>query len=287
MSENYQRRDVRSVSCSVLPVAMFGIILAARVLTPILSSLSKAAREVYRKNAAAASPNQAKIIKPLTTLRLENSPVQAGSHLLSQAEALKVSTLLAVSRSQCLIENGTEVYQKMEALRVAETPIAAQRAHKDLIGELESGHQRIFLKGLTLACTKAAIKAGFPSIQETSANGLMRIVATDRLGRALVTEIDGVGDREPRITTEVVGISDGSCTQIIDLFHKELEEQGIKSAPPKRKFTGGVCSMAAALEFIQRSVKPQPQNSITNSRNYSGERRIQRLNQRNRSKQTL
>ncbi|MBN1827754.1 MAG: hypothetical protein JW884_01245 [Deltaproteobacteria bacterium] len=287
MSESYQRRKVISVSNAVLPMAACGAILAATALAGVVGSLSKKAAEVYRKNVTPPSPEQRKIVCSKVSLQCANPSLKTGGVVLSATEALKVSTLVAVSSSPCLIERSPKVTKTMEALCTAKNLSDAKIAQNALFKELESGHRKVFVKSLSLVCANAAIKAGFPTVRENIANGMTRIVATDRLGRALVTEIESEDHQEPNIITEVVGISDGSCRKIIDTFDQYLEEHGVKSAPPKRKFTGGVCDTAAALEYIRNKFAKQKPGAITGSANFSGERRIQRLNQRKQVKQTL
>jgi hypothetical protein len=284
MSCNYKRQEVRSVSSSVLPIAAGGIILAAGLVTTILRSLSSGAREAYRINSSNMPVTKPDVIKPLAALQGRWNIVQNRRCVLSPVEAVKVSALLNISHSGYLVENTVPVRQKLQALQVASTQEEAQIAQKSLMKELEVGHQRIFVKGLTLACKKASVKAGFASIEaQAASNGLVRVVASDSYGRALVTEIDGGTGRNPRIVTEVVGIHDGSCKQIMETFDKALEEQGVKSSPPKRKFTGGVCETSAALEFVRRNVTrvQTPYIRTEKKQNYSGVRRIQTLNQRN------
>jgi hypothetical protein len=279
MSENYQRREVRSISCSVLPVAASGIILVSRLVAPILRSLSQQAKEVFKEAVVPLASNQLKLIKPLSHLHLEKQAVQAGGRVLSAAETLKLSALLAISKSQCVIENRPDNILHVEALRSAVYLEDAQRALGILIASIKTDHNKIFLKGLTIACTRASVSAGFSSVQTETTDGVMRIVATDHFGRALVTEIHSGRTHEPEMMTEVVGVKDGSCKQIIDVFHQELEAQGITSAPPRRKYTGGVCSMDAAFKFIQRSIKPENKHSGA-ATDDGGKRRTQHFNQR-------
>lgn len=283
MSENYERREVRSVSSSVLPIAAGGIILAAGLVTTILRSLSTGAREAYRINSSNMPVCKSNVIKPLTALRRRRTIVQYQKCVLSPTEAVKVSALLTISNSEYLAENTVPIRQKLQALQVANTQAEALNAQKSLTKELEAGHQRIFVKGLTLACAKASVKAGFTSVETQATDELVRVVASDSYGRALVTEINANAVQNPRIVTEVVGINDGSCKQIMDAFDRALEGQGVKSSPPKRKVTGGVCETAAALEFVRRNVTrvQTPYIRTEKQTNYSGARRIQTLNQRN------
>src|SRR6185503_13680019 len=95
-----------------------------------------------------------------------------------------------------------------------------------LLKTIESEHQRLFVQALSLACSNAAVKVGFKTIQMASGPlGEVRIVASDSVGRTLVTEIQSVPDRDTSMVTEVVGVADGSCNEILDAFDKALDEE--------------------------------------------------------------
>jgi hypothetical protein len=82
------------------------------------------------------------------------------------------------------------------------------------------------------------------------------------------------------MATEVVGISDGSCHAILDGFDRALEAQGVRAGPPRRKYTGGVCQLAAAQEFVRRKVRkssPPPAQQVQPGEEQAV-RRAQRLN---------
>lgn len=94
--------------------------------------------------------------------------------------------------------------------------------------------------------------------------GQQRIVATDEAGRALVTEIRSGSDTHlPSIETEVVGYTDGRCQPILDRFDASLQAQGVHSdGAPERRFTGGVCELAYAREYIRKKIAPAARQSV-------------------------
>jgi hypothetical protein len=205
---------------------------------------------------------------------------------LPATEAIQVSTLLTLATTPYWVEN-TVIRQTLASLQAATSLNAARQAQRNLFQTFEVSHHKVFVQAVKTACANAALKAGFPTLQTMpSIPGTLRLVATDISGRALVTEIHADPGREPSIEAEVVGISDGSCHRILDVFDRALQEQGVRSAPPRRKSTGGVCELAAAKEFVRRKVKrsstcvkPAFQKAKTAAR------RSQRLNRRNPQKQ--
>ena len=114
----------------------------------------------------------------------------------------------------------------------------------------------------------------------------MRVIATDPAGRTLVTEIVNSRDGEPGLETEVVGVTDGSCNPILDAFDKALEAEGVHSAPPTRKFTGGVCELAAAREFVRKKISQGQSSGIKASSSNNDIQQLRRMQQSIREKQS-
>lgn len=288
MSEISSRPRVFSVSAALLrKAAAAGVELTANLMTTALQSLSVAAREVY-KQCLQISSQVSNEIKPLTAvqadLRLHQQQMMAAvaQHQLPPTEALQVSTLLSLTTSPYVVEGHPTIHQPLEALRQAPSTEAARRAQESLLETVAASHHKVFAQVLTIACANAARKVGFAAIQTVSTDtGMMRVIASDPSGRALVTEISADPNREPSIETEVVGVTDGSCHTLLDAFDKALEEEGVRAAPSKRKFTGGVCELATAREFIRKKVRrtaaAQAQSGTIGNTNAT--KRSQRLNQ--------
>jgi hypothetical protein len=78
---------------------------------------------------------------------------------------------------------------------------------------------------------------------------------------------------------------------LLNEFDKALEEEGVRSIPPERRHTGGVCQLAATCEFLRRKVLPsvkaprQGGPSLLSDRAQNAGRRAQRLSQRQTLKQ--
>lgn len=288
MSEISSRPRVLSVSAALLrKAAAAGAELTANLMTTVLQSLSVAAREAY-KQCLQVSSRVHDEIKPLTAvqadLRLHQQQMMAAvaRYQLPPTEAMQVSTLLSLTTTPYVVEGYPAIQQPLEVLQLATSPGVAQRAQQTLLQTIEASHQKIFVQALTTACANAARKVGFAAIQTVSTDtGMMRVIATDPSGRALVTEISADPNREPSIETEVVGVTDGSCHTLLDAFDKALEEEGVRAAPSKRKFTGGVCELATAREFIRKKVRrtaaAQAQSGTIGNTNAT--KRSQRLNQ--------
>lgn len=293
-----------AVAGAALTVAVGGAILAAGVIALMVRGLSSAARAAYREcseslqegSSVRSNRTSTELIQPISALRENHRLHQqqvtqaVARHSLSQTEAIQVSTLLTVASTPYRVENSSAIQQPLEALRLSTSPDAALSAGQQLVATLEQRHHTVFVQALTLACTNASLKVGFDSIEtQTGPTGAVRVIACDPSGRSLVTEISAHPHRDPRIETEVVGVSDGSCHALLDAFDHALEEEGVRSEAPKRRFTGGVCELQAAREFVRKKVKRTPathDRQTPAERTDNAVRRGQRLNaQKNPQKQ--
>jgi len=192
-------------------------------------------------------------------------------HGLSARETLQISTLLRVSQLQ--VESPQLVQEALQPLISAPSLRMAQQASQKALEQLHQSHHNLFVQQVTQACTQAAIQVGFTQLVQTPTlvGDTIRLVAKDDMGKSLVTEIQVNPNQPVDIATELIGTSDRSCEKILDAYDQALTAAGIKSAPPERTFTGGICELAAAREFIRHQVKPKP--ATTNSNPTSSQRK--------------
>lgn len=281
MSETYTRKQVKSPA--ITPIVAGGAILAVTLGASLLKSLSQSAKEAYRVNLNSTST------KPLSMNRnislLETAPrIGSNKILVSPTETIKVSTLLALNNSDCVVDNSESLKNKIVDLQAANSEAAARKAQHYLYQELEQNHQRLFIKSLVVACKEASIKAGFTGIEtkQSTSGSSVRVIASDAQGRALVTEIATQNSRDTQMVSELIGVRDGSCKHIMNLFDQALQEQGVQSLPPERKFTGGVCETNVAIEFLRKAIQRDHSTRIKLYKNDENRfRRIKNLNQKN------
>lgn len=289
MSTRTTRSRVQGVSNTALPVTLAGGAIAAAALIAVavraLSREGKMAFDIASKKVDAKETN---LIAPVCVLRQENQthaqtikPLVAASRLTS-LEAAKVEALASIVSTPYLITTRTAHQELFAAFIEASSIIELRQAETELRQNLESEHQHLFTSALVEACSTAARNIGFEVI-ETMPSPLpstVRVVASDQAGRNLITEINVDSGRETNLETEVLGVSDGSCNAIMDQFDLALEAQGVRSNPPERKFTGGVCETAAARAFLRnrpQKVQEAQTQPMSNSRQDDARRR-QRLN---------
>jgi len=246
MSEVRTRPKIHSVSSAVVSAAApDAIIAASRVLASAVPSLTSVPLGLLHHTPSLIQPAAALRSQPVNVPTVGNLP---------PVEAAKATTLLRLAARPYLVQNPAALEPSLEALKQARTLAQVSRAERLVAAALECEHQVVFVSALTRACENACRQIGFGAV-EIVPGKTVRVLATDPNGRTLVTEIEGSAEGEPRMATEVVGISDGSCHAILDAFDRALEAQGVRAGSPQRQLTGGVCQLAAAREFVRRKVR--------------------------------
>jgi hypothetical protein len=249
MSAISSRPRVKSVAAAAAPIAA---VLAARVFSTAWRSLSAAAKQAYRRAVAAVPPEAAQAPKAFPVVPAFRHSFTLPENLTA-VEKVQVSTLLALATTPCMIESSGGLRQQLESLQCSRSLDEAERVQQTLFDSLASSHRNLFEQSLGEACAKAAVEVGFSQVEFDRARpGELRVVATDPAGRSLVTEIGALASGEASLATEVVGVRDGSCGQILDRFDATLERLGVHAGPPQRKSTGGVCELAAARDLLRK-----------------------------------
>lgn len=295
MSARTSRPQVQSISgtSASSALAVGGVLLAATVIGSLFRSLGSSGQAA--RSATPKVRNSIDTLQPVASLRDERKlrQQQAAAKLaadkLPPLQAARLSALESLAATPYLVQDSAALRQAVAAMGNAPSLAELRRAEQSLMTTIEAGHHQLFVQALTLACTEASMKVGFNSVQTMPGltENTMRIIATDMTGRALVTEIHTDPQQEPGIETEVVGVTDGSCNQILDAFDRALEEAGVRAAPPKRKYTGGVCELAAARDYVLRKVKRPAKPGVATPAQEAGDttRRTRQLNTGQKQKQ--
>lgn len=260
MSEVTTRNKANTIESLAIPV---GAIVVGACLVGLAKGLSFLARTAIAECEKTLNPSRT--LRSVASLRSETSPEMTVSNG-QELDALKKQAFKQLATRPLLTTNWKELEQGVMKLDRAKTLTEFVSTHTDILTKLEDGHQKIFSTALFEAGKRAALKIGFGKIEglRSPVSTILRFAATDPSGRSLVTEISAPKDRDVRIETEVVGVSDGSCHSILDDFDKALEAEGLRSQPAKRKVTGGVCELAAVRAFVEREIAPMAMANAAN-----------------------
>ncbi len=276
--------------------AIIGLIAAAVVRSVILPAGTKLVRrtlEKYgpvagnlaRQQAIATDHANIRSIKSLSQIRSAFKPFSSQFPRPNNVEEAKQQIMAEIASQPFYTSDEVGLSQKLEALKKASTVNEVELAGKDLSSSINNGHHAVFAGVVKDACQRASMKIGFSKIEALPSrlrSGVIRFAATDAKGRTLVTEIDTPKNRDVKIETEVLGVNDNSCHQILDEFHAALEAEGVSlGGPPKREGTGGICTLAAAKMFAGRrpaSVKDTSKAARSRGSKLENEERRKRLN---------
>lgn len=251
-------KNVIQVAQSTLAVGNAALKLAANAINGV-TVLSSQGMAVYR--GLNLSDNPTSTLQPVMDIKQQVLNIQQQALTVGRQkgvttqESLRVAAL--ATASQFVTERSLEVQQAMQTFTIDPTPATLETFTR----KLEVEHQSSVVRNISLAVERASLKIGFPTSQtSTTADGkTLRVISTDDCGRTLVTEISTEIDRETTIATEVTGVSDSSCSQILAEFAQALEQAGVRSTHLDRKFTGGIAELEATKEFVRR----QPVKSKT------------------------
>lgn len=255
MSSISTRPRVQKIGGPILTsVAAAGIVLAGKALKALLDAASENRTRLKHSSVAPA-------IQPVSVLEHAYSEskremLQQFRGKLSEPESIRAAILGSIANTPFYVGDATPIQQQSQQLQAAVTKADLLVAEQGLLETLATSHRQIFADTLALACQRAAVRIGFAEVEVVRLPKQIRVIAEDKRGRCLVSEIHAEAESDPSIATEVVGVLDGSCQKVLDDFDRSLEEEGVQAAPPNRKFTGGVCELAAAREIAGNRWKP-------------------------------
>jgi hypothetical protein len=253
MSAVSNRRNVKSVnSAPLLGAAAGGVILTGTLIAGALKLLCSGARSAY-KALSTPLPTVNTIPAPAHIRSSELPAPLAATHELSRLDAEKVAALLE-ARSVPLSASAAPLVERHLGDLISAGVLAnAQLSRARLADVLREAHSTVFRDSIALVCRNTVLKMGFEPLD----TGMPYVVAgSDGAGRSLVTEIRLEKDGSTSVSTEVTGVTDGSCQALLDRWDLLVEGEGLRSQPPSREHTGGVLQLDAARLFVMRKLKP-------------------------------
>jgi len=183
---------------------------------------------------------------------------------LDELDAVQLETLRALRDSghlvnRALLDNG------WARLRSAASIHDARREGASLLNTAASTHQRIVVESAARACAAAAVRLGF-SVHEQREGTAWSVVATNQAGRCLVAEVTPGNGGRPVVNAELLGVSDGTCGEVMARFRSALEEEGLRLGRTDRRFGGGAPVFAVGREAVKRGILRGRTPHVTSSR---------------------
>ncbi|HEX6748071.1 MAG TPA: hypothetical protein VF092_12325 [Longimicrobium sp.] len=270
MSAVTSRPRISGVASAVTAESvMAGAALAALLLRAAGSAVRAAARPALRAVTEG-------VIPPLRAARDQETSslaaVAGAAGSLAATDRIRVEA--AASLAGYVVADVQRLAAPLRALRAAVTPAQAMRAREDLLQAVRVEHGTLFTRCVVSACARAADTLGFSAVDtRVTADGTVRIVAEHPAGHALVSELRTSAEGDAALETEVIGVYDGSCGDILDRFDAALEAAGVRSSAPARTCTGGVCQLAAARDFVGGILRPKPEARVPAASEHAHARR--------------
>lgn len=236
----------------------------------VIAGLSAAANAAFKAITTSHHQHNCNKVLANSELRLQQSAiasqtqVQISQYGLSSVESAQVQAIATLANTGYAITDQQQVMQSVQQILTASSVQQVNTAKQQCAQVLEASNQQVLVQSLTIACQNASLTSGFPQITTQNRQGKIRIIAKNYTGQALVSEIDT--SDQVQISTETVGISDGSCTEIIANFEKALEEEGVmRQGDPDRKFTGGICELTSSQDFERNGIMPKQTSAAKSS----------------------
>lgn len=217
-------------------------------------NVSVSNQKVEFDNTFLSSPNtlRAQFKKVYTTIKDNVS-----QHMPSKIEATKASVLATISIMSYKVEEEKVVRDVINALVKSRNKSSLKREIESLMHCLEVSHTKVFTSALSKACVKASLAVGFKEVEVKKVYGKLEVIATNSKGQRLISEIDvHPKTRVVNMHTETIGMTDRSCSLVMNQFNDELRKMGIKIENVTIKFTGGSCQMPYA-KIIDQQDKEQ------------------------------
>lgn len=283
MSAINTRNKANSIESVSIPA---GAIVVGACLFGLVKGLSFLANAAIENAQAKPVTANTQNLQSVAAIRAEAGDLKVNTAVNKELADLKIAAFRQLATAPFLVESRTEIEKVIVKLDCAGTISEFKTVHREAVAKLESGHQRIFSTALLDAGKRAALKIGFAKIESlpSSLSSVARFAATDSSGKTIVTEINAPIGGDTRIETEVIGVSDGSCNQILDAFDAALEAEGVRSQPASRKFTGGVCELSAVRDFVNRKIA-LPTTDETETEDFTGSNDVKRRQRLNRNRQ--
>jgi len=212
-------------------MSVFASINVKAVAVRVVGSILPTAGRVLAYLLQTTRPELAKALRrvPETTQQLGPVPNIQGQNLTSAL----------VKAARLGVDNPEDLRRHLQALPIERWPEA-----------VVNFGQATFLRQTTEALLRACRTIGFDRVKvQDDRRGGVRVIAEDRGGRALVTEVGSDGC----LRSEVLGMSDPSCQHVMEAFLQALRKEGLEfRTEASLRWTGGVPQTATGREWVRR-----------------------------------
>lgn len=200
---------------------------------------------------------------------------------VSEVEAIQAETIGALEAAGRLnAEDAGSVAETLGQLAEAKSVTEARELREETLSEANQSHRQAFVGGVADAVQEASMTVGFSNVEVSEGpTGDTRVVAENEKGQAIVTEIHDDGDGDPSMASEVVGVFDGSCHEIMEEFEAALAENGIRARGAATYEAQGRCETDAAQDYAKEKYGISEETATDSSGDNSPNRKQRQLQQ--------
>jgi hypothetical protein len=189
--------------------------------------------------------------------------------------ARKATLLNTLKNMDFKVKENSSINSSLKAVFEAKDMKTLNKGIKDVMHKLEASHTEVFAENIATACAIASKNIGFREVEIKTIQGKLEVIAGNSQGQRLLSEISlDAKTNQVKANTETIGITDGSCTAIIQSFNEELRKMNIKIGEEKNAFTGGICQMSYAKIIEMQDKESKKQRELERTRKLNSNKQI-------------
>lgn len=189
--------------------------------------------------------------------------------------ARKATLLTTLKKMDFKVKENASINSSLKAVFEAKDMKTLNARIKTVMHKLEVSHTEVFAENIATACAIASKSIGFREVEIKTVQGKLEVIASNNQGQRILSEISlDTKTNQVNANTETIGITDGSCTAIIQSFNEELRKLNIKIGEEKKTFTGGICKMSYAKMIDQQVKESKKQKELERTRKLNNNKQI-------------
>lgn len=189
--------------------------------------------------------------------------------------ARKATLLTTLKKMDFKVKEYASINSSLKAVFEAKDMKTLNTSIKTVMQKLEVSHTEVFAENIATACAIASKNIGFKEVEIKTVQGKLEVIASNNKGQRILSEISlDPKTNQVNANTETIGITDGSCTAIIQSFNEELRKMNIKIGEEKKTFTGGICQMSYAKMIDQQVKESKKQKELERTRKLNNNKQI-------------
>lgn len=189
--------------------------------------------------------------------------------------ARKAALLTTLKKMDFKVKENDSINSSLRTVFQAKDMKTLNTGIKAIMQKMEVSHTEVFAENIATACANASKNIGFREVEIKTIQGKLEVIASNNQGQRILSEINlDTKTNQINANTETIGITDGSCTTIIQSFNEELRKMNIKIGEEKKTFTGGVCQMSYAKIIDKQDRESKKQKELERTRKLNSNKQI-------------